>query len=320
MKKVKIKFVDYWENHHIEKDPIFNILCKFYDVQICDDPDYIFCSVFSDEHFNYDCIKILYTAENIVPDFNLYDYGIGFEYLTCEDRYIRFPNFIKYDDVESALRKHIIVDTEQDDLLDRRFCSFVYSNGYAHSKRQEIFDELQKYRAIDSGGGFLNNIGECVKDKVKFESLHKFSIACENCSHVGYSTEKILQAFAAQTIPIYWGDPVVERIFNKKAFINVNEYSSMDELIKKVQEIDGDDGKYLAMLKEPAFVNQDYALNKRNELEHFILNIFNQPYEMAFRRCLEMRGKLYNDKLKMWKGTFEKTQKKRLKGIRKYFM
>jgi len=34
-------------------------------------------------------------------------------------------------------------------------------------------------------------------------------------------TEKIVEAFAANCIPIYWGDPSISKVFNSKAFINV---------------------------------------------------------------------------------------------------
>ena len=41
-------------------------------------------------------VKIFYTQENLCPDFNFADYGIGFEELTYGDRYLQFPiRFIK---------------------------------------------------------------------------------------------------------------------------------------------------------------------------------------------------------------------------------
>ena len=42
--------------------------------------------------------------------------------------------------------------------------------------------------------------------KLKIISNHKFNIAFENSSYPGYVTEKITDAFIANTIPIYWGD------------------------------------------------------------------------------------------------------------------
>lgn len=63
-----------------------------------DEPDYLFCSCFGREHFKYkDCIKIFYTGENCVCDFNLYDYGLSSRYMTFTDRHLRFPQWIPYD-------------------------------------------------------------------------------------------------------------------------------------------------------------------------------------------------------------------------------
>ena len=45
------------------------------------------------------------------------------------------------------------------------------------------------------GGNFNNNIGGPVKNKVKFLSSYKFSIAMENTEGQGYISEKILDSF-----------------------------------------------------------------------------------------------------------------------------
>lgn len=86
MKKIKIKFVDSCSG----LDNIFlTILQDKYDVELSNSPDYIFCSVFGNRHFLYDdCIKIFYTGENITPNFNLYDYALGFDYITFGSRYL----------------------------------------------------------------------------------------------------------------------------------------------------------------------------------------------------------------------------------------
>ena len=66
-----------------------------------------------------------------------------------------------------------------------------------------------QYKHIDSGGKYKNNIGAPVADKLAFLSEGKFNIAFENSSANGYTTEKLIEAFAAGTIPLYWGDESV---------------------------------------------------------------------------------------------------------------
>ena len=53
-------------------------------------------------------------------------------------------------------------------------------------------------------------------------SKYKFVIAMEHAKVPGYLTEKIINAYEAQSIPIYWGDSnTVEEIFNKESYIDL---------------------------------------------------------------------------------------------------
>lgn len=295
MREIKVKFCDYFDGFDAEHCKITQILQQHYRVTFSDDPEYLFYTVFSDEHLNYDCVKVFISGENLAPDFNLCDYAMSSERLTFGDRHFYYPYFLSYDaDLKRLQTKHIGVTK---DAAKREFCSFVYSNDRADAMRGKLFDGLSAYRKVDSGGRFQNNVGGPVADKCAFESRHKFSIACENSSHPGYVTEKLVQAFAAGTVPIYWGDPEIEQIFNPAAFLNANRFDSVEALVEKVKELDEDDEAYLAMLRAPAFLDEDYVNRRWEEYESFLLHIIEQPYEQAFRRNRVFWGKLYREKL-----------------------
>lgn len=134
-----------------------------------------------------------------------------------------------------------------------------------------------------------------VPDKLRFENNHKFSICFENSNHPGYMTEKIVEAFAARTIPIYWGDPLVTEVFNKDAFVNVNDFASVDDMVEYVKKIDQDDMMYMKMLGTPALNEANEYLwdEKQNELKNFLYNIFDQSMESAGRRNRVFWGELY---------------------------
>lgn len=84
------------------------------------------------------------------------------------------------------------------ELLNRKFCSFVVSNSqFSDPLRKRFFERLCKYKKVDSGGRYLNNIGGPVRDKLAFCRGYKFNIAFENSSVDGYTTEKIMEAYAA---------------------------------------------------------------------------------------------------------------------------
>jgi len=73
---------------------------------------------------------------------------------------------------------------------------------------------------------------------VKFYSDYKFVFALENTSKCGYTTEKITTPMAANSIPIYWGNPDVHRDFNTASFVNVHGYASFDEAIDRIVQLD----------------------------------------------------------------------------------
>lgn len=276
MKKIKIDFIDFWEDFDKKDNIFYNFLKTKYDVEISKSPDYVFCSLFGKQHLKYnDKIKILVIGENIFPDFNLYDYAIGFYDIHFRDRYLQY-NYL--------LEKDIVSKREHD--IHSKFCAFVYTKNKLNPIRKEIFEKLSEYKKVDSGGGFLNNIGGKIgkskKDKLEFQKQYKFIIACENQSYPEYNTEKLLEAFASGGIPIYWGDPEIDKIYNKEAFINCRDFKSLDEVKEKVIELDNDDKKYLEMLNKPIFNNFNIE-EKENELKEFLTNIFEQDYEMAKR-------------------------------------
>ena len=142
----------------------------------------------------------------------------------------------------------------------------------------------------------MNNVGGPVEDKLAFERSHKFSLCFENGSHPGYTTEKLIEALAARTVPIYWGDPEVGKYFNTKSFIQVKDETSFPEALRRVEELDRDDEQYLRMLREPAMrpdapsLEDEYA-----RLEAWLLAIFEQPLEAAKRRNRANRGRMYLD-------------------------
>ncbi len=294
----KIAFTGFWNDFNPETLPLTQIIKENIEVQYTDvkQADYVLFSVFSEKHWFVpdNCIKIFYTGENITPDFNACDYGIGFDWLDFGDRYLRFPLYYLYKDINEQMEsKHIF---HKEDIKNDKtsFCSMTISNDNRDPIFKTLFEKLSNYKRVESGGKWNNNIGGRTKDKYAFDLSHKFSIVCENCAHPGYTTEKIVQAFAAKCIPIYWGDPTIGKIFNRKAFINVQDYNSIDDVIETVKCIDNDEQLYYRMLSEPALIDQSFTKNQQLiVLKHFLANVFNQPKEKAYRRNRVFYGEKY---------------------------
>lgn len=316
MKTIKIWFSGLGDNFDPKENYITNILKKEYVVEISRKPDYLFFNEKSKDYLDFQCVRIFMTVENLVPDFNICDYAIGFHYIDFQDRYIRYPvymigNYSYYDgdnyalDLERALNKH---ENAKEQLKNKtEFCAFVYSNGIAVKCREKVFDGLSEYKAVNSGGRYRNNIGGSLSNKLEFQSKHKFVIAFENSPGYGYTTEKIVHAFSAGAIPIYWGNPSITKEFNPESFINCHDFGltengeleAIKKIIAEVKRIDQDDKAYLRLLRTPAFRKQDYVCEKQVELEKFLYHIFEQPLEKAYRRNRFYWGERYERKQKI---------------------
>ncbi|MBP3819031.1 MAG: hypothetical protein J6H31_12110 [Butyrivibrio sp.] len=284
---VKIAFADVGDNGIVERF-VMNCLSTI-DVEISDDPDIVFCGDFDTHDFlKYDCIRIYITGELEYPDFNVYDYAIGSLHLEMEDRYIRYPFYLWRDgtlgEFEEALHRDILPEK----AFHRKFCNYMVSNGtLVNPIRHQFFEFLSKYQKVDSGGRYKNNIGYFVDDKKSFQGEYKFSIAFENETAPGYITEKIVEAYNAGTVPIYWGAPDICREFNEDAFINVSRFNTLAEAVNYISLVNEDKDRYMQILNAPLVKNE--CLSKKiydnDEAGDFIRRILQQNKESAYRRA-----------------------------------
>ena len=280
-KTIRLKFVD-MQGYRPAKDLlIYKMLARHFDMDMCGKPDYIISSGLGAEHLKYnDCVKLVWLGENTVPDFNWFDYAIGFDYLEFGDRYIRAPLFAFCEDFPLVQNRR---SNYEEQLLKRDFCSFVVSSPRGNPIREKFFTELSKYKKVASGGRFLNNVGECVVDKMAFIRKYKFNIAFENSSSPGYVTEKIMQAFAAQTVPIYYGDPLVERDFNLESFVRVENESDVERAVEEIIRLDRDDDAYMKVATAQCMAGGSVSAYEK-EIESFLVDVFGRPLETARRR------------------------------------
>ena len=291
MKEIKIYFIGFWESFDFENNFITNSLKKRFRVIIDENPDYLFFTRFDSAVYKYNCVRIFYNAENFAPDFNLCDYALGFDEIQFGDRYLRYPLYLVPDytyyakdnyakDFQRALDKSSFTQKE----LEQKegFCSIVVSRSGCQ-ERESFFEKLSEYKNIASGGRWNNNVGGPVEDKFEFNCKYKFSIAFENSSTPGYTTEKLMQAFGAKTIPIYFGNPHIDQEFNEKAFINVHKYNSWEDVIEEVKKIDQNDDLYMEMMQQDAFL-PGLVERKHQELDEFLWHIVEQDIEKAVRR------------------------------------
>lgn len=277
---VRLDIKDFWHADTPEAkraNPFVSMLSKRFEVRLSNDPEILIYSVHGNEHKRYECTRVFFTGENVRPNFDECDYAFSFDY-SSDPRNFRLPNYhLFYGAMNGLLRPR-----DPRSVLDEKsgFCNFIVSRPGCR-ERESFYQLLSRYKRIDSPGRVFNNMGSLpnserwFQEKVDFMRLYKFSIVFENASHPGYTTEKLLSAMAADSIGIYWGNPLVSRDFNPAAFINCHDYPDFEAVVARVEELDRDDAAYRKVIAEPRLngnmLNPDYSVDSvLDRFEHIL--------------------------------------------------
>jgi hypothetical protein len=262
MKPLKLGFAD--THPHIQEF-FTSVLSSRYDIELDNkDPEFLlFCDKnFGTNNLKYSkdkCTKIFFTGENQRPEDYDCHYAISFDH-NFEAWNYRLPLYVVYMWALEHIHKtnydyNYIFNPEIKEKSG--FATFVVSNPNC-KERNEFFKKLHERVWVDSGGRAFNNIDHSLDteaDKIEFLSTRKFNICFESMQHPGYTTEKILHAFYAGTVPIYWGSETVTSDFNEEAFINVSDFRNFDEAIEYILAVDKDPDLYNSYLEAPKFRN-----------------------------------------------------------------
>ena len=262
-----------------EDNPFLSILRRRYNPVLTDFPDYLVYTHEGNRHRLYSCTKIFYTQECFTPNWTQCDFAIT-SVKVDHPRAYHLPFYSLWRPFAPLVRDR---DLDYRALLagKRGFCSFL--TGYVDKSvqnRVRFFEKLHARKAVDAAGRGLNNTGYTISVREKPEWLrrYKFHIAYENADLPGWTTEKLTDAFAAHTVPIFWGDITVKEQFNPGAFIDRRDFDSDEACIEHVLKVDADDELYLNYLGAPPF--RDNRPNKEWDHGHlldFFEGIFNSP-------------------------------------------
>lgn len=203
---------------------------------------------------NYDSGKNLFIGP-VIFGYNLYvPYFLYSPYLYKKRKYINNyrPYLIAYCSSHKINRREKLFNI----LVDTSSIHKCHSLGKCYGKYPET---QRKVSGHWSDGGLIDAYSE-----------YKFVFAVENCQRAGYITEKILNAFYSGAIPIYWGSENINSFFNKKAFINVNDFKNFKDCAEYIANLTEE--KIKIMVSEPIYNNKSP--------EKDLLNLINDKYNM----------------------------------------
>jgi hypothetical protein len=143
--------------------------------------------------------------------------------------------------------------------LDRPYlAAYCYSNPVP--MREKIFKLFREKDTTVHGIGRCNTTkgfgkaGTKWRDNPNYFKDYRFVIAMENKNMNGYVTEKILNAYIAGAIPIYWGNSsYVKELFNPLSFIDVSDFSCIEACVEYVLDLDKDEERRKMIASIPLF-------------------------------------------------------------------
>jgi hypothetical protein len=297
---IKIQFTDFYNIPNAEENYLYKYLKQYFNLELSDDPDVVMYSNYGFEHKQYKCLRILFCAEYAIPNIEDCDYCFSQHHAAYWGKNYRLPMYVFWKnfglDYDQLLKPK---NFDQIKAKKTNFCSFVVSSPLGSKKRVNFMQKLSNYKQVDSGGRLLNNINGCVTDKMQFLENYKFNISFANGIASGYADEKIVEPMFANSIPIFWGNPQIDKDFNPESFINCHDYHNEESVIQEIKRVDQDDELYRAYLQQPWFHNN--CLNKYVQIKPLIERfsyIFSQigkikPVARSKRRYLFKLLKLF---------------------------
>jgi glycosyl transferase family 10 (putative fucosyltransferase) len=132
-----------------------------------------------------------------------------------------------------------VPDWREKDCSKSKMLSLIASNRKSlkgHKLRHRIVGQLRQDGTdvdIMGRGGY-----KFFEDKADGLAPYRYSVIIENTREPGYFTEKLIDAFLLETVPIYWGAPDIGDFFNMDGIVECSDEASLIAAIRNVSEED----------------------------------------------------------------------------------
>jgi hypothetical protein len=199
---------------------------------------------------------IYFTGEPFTGTTETHSIVLDSEY--THDNVVNFPLMVSY--IESNRFYPRLANRPMITKVPSKFCCFIVSNGRFEA-RNRMFQICDAYKRVDSYGNHWNNMDGVIPHMYNTQgyfdilSEYKFIICFENTKKGTYITEKIINAYMSNIIPVYFGSEYAKTIFNMDSMIYVSDESedAYREALDKMIELDNNDEMYLNMVNQRVF-------------------------------------------------------------------
>jgi hypothetical protein len=170
------------------------------------------------------------------------------------------------------LQKRLGKDYSLENLLKRRtLTSDKLENSICiiagkHPIRTAAVEELSKYFKVDVFGGMSNSP---VDEKYSIAKNYQYMLCLENDLYPGYVTEKLVEAYVCESVPLYWGSTEGNDYLNSKSFINLRDFHDIETWAKHISALS--ETQYREIYEQPLLLSEPPAVLQLSELFDSIL-------------------------------------------------
>lgn len=268
----KLCVVNFWEGAFDGDFLDYFFRMAFNGVTYTDNPheaDLVVTSVFGNVYTD-PAKTIAFIGENIRPSFVNYNHSLSFDYDSYGGRNCRLPLWysrLAWDGFEQKPRRDnhhnhgyeqlipisLLTEGRKLDIKAKdKFCVMIAGN--PEGLRVNLFNSISKYKQVDGYGNMFSR--PLRKSKFALLPEYKFCLCPENSVYDGYVTEKLIDAYAGLTVPIYSGDISVAEDFNYRAFLNYQEIKDVEALVNYLIDYDENLEWYQDMYEQPLITKE----------------------------------------------------------------
>ena len=182
-------------------------------------------------------LSLFHTYENLRHDAVPADYSISFDLGVSSPQHYRFPYWMDLVDWSHEgikgnqnprygrlLNLNRLLAPLGNHFLEKPDRAVFFSS-HLREPRKTLYDILSAHLPVDGMGpsfdGVISDHHQSGFEKFEVLKNYRFNLCPENSAYPGYVTEKIPEAFMADTLPISWIDVNARVDFNPDAFINL---------------------------------------------------------------------------------------------------
>ena len=141
-----------------------------------------------------------------------------------------------YDDSNTSHNRFNYFDPISHENRLNKICLFTSNKKFCKGHCDRIHFALELKKRLPDVVDIFGSGFEQVNNKVDELARYKYSIVIENSSYPYYWSEKLADTLLAETVPLYFGDPLIHQLFSADEVLDIDIFN-IDEAVEKVNQL-----------------------------------------------------------------------------------